>query len=286
MFSRAAFRSALFLLFVSLPTFLFAEDPPSKDVAEVRKKQLREWMQNYAETTEIRIVVKDEREKAELVPQPVFRYSDDEREIPDATLWVWTRNARPAAFQKVEVNSWRDTRQWTVCFASLSENLLEVNFPQERKYKSKVPGVEFRPIPEAEPPSDKARQRTSQIKSLKERFTGTIASDGTRPVSFRAMPRPIFEYSDPDSKLPLGAIFGLTSTGTNPDILLIVELRKDDSDTLRWEYALARMTSVAFKVKLDDHVVWEGPGVPRDPPPDNWLYFFLPRDIPDPAEKL
>ena len=66
------------------------------------------------------------------------------------------------------------------------------------------------------------------------------------------MAKSIFEYSDPQSKLPLRAIFGMTSTGTTPDLLLLIEARRDVDGKLRWEYAHARMTSNSLRVRLDD----------------------------------
>src|SRR6185369_7285949 len=105
------------------------EDDFQKHAAQERKEKFATWMRNYAEETEIRIPTQaDEKKQAvELVPNPVFRYSDEERFIPDATLWVWTRDVRPVALQKVEGNNHGGGQMWTICFASLSEDLVNVN---------------------------------------------------------------------------------------------------------------------------------------------------------------
>jgi hypothetical protein len=83
-----------------------ADDVTQKREAQERKERYTTWMRNFAEETAIRLPGRgDEKPQlAELVPNPVIRYSDEERFIPDATMWVWTRNARPVAFQKVEGN--------------------------------------------------------------------------------------------------------------------------------------------------------------------------------------
>ena len=94
------------------------------------------------------------------------------------------------------------------------------------------------------------------------------------------MAKPIFEYADPDSKLPLGAIFGLSSTGTNPDLLLLIEARRDGEGKWRWEYAHARMTSASLRVRLNDDEVWaEGFAPMSNPVFDNWTFYFLGRDF-------
>ncbi|MGE5191562.1 MAG: hypothetical protein ACM3U2_03615 [Deltaproteobacteria bacterium] len=258
-------------------------DDAEKQEAQARKERYTNWMRTYAEGTRIRLPAKkdgDEEQMGELVPNPVFRYSDEERLIPDATLWVWTHDSRPVAFQKVEGNNYGGGRQWTICFASLSEGLIDVDWPTGRKYSARKPGVAFNPIPGAGAPADNPRGRTAQLKSLKEQFTGrlNVNEDGTRGAQTRTMAKPIFEYSHPKTKLPLGAIFGMTSTGTNPDLLLLIEARQDGEGNLRWEYALARMTSASLRVRLEEGEVWAENAVPSGAY-DNWTFYFMPRDF-------
>lgn len=259
-----------------------ADDNAVKQAAKDRKEKFTQWMRTYAEKTEIRL--KDDPEAKEpaieLVPNPVFRYSDEERLIPDATLWVWTRDARPVALQKVEGNNYGGDKAWTICFASLAEELIDVRWPSGRRYAAQKPGVTFTPFPRAEAPAATTRARTAQIKALKDRFTGrlNIDGEGNNGAETRTMVKPIFEYADPKSKLPLGAIFGMTSTGTNPDLLLLIEARADGDGNLRWEYAHARMTSAALRLSLDDSEIWTESGV-RDGVFDNWTYYFLPREF-------
>ena len=274
---------------VTVPSQLVRADDlvvdPDKHEAQARKERYTNWMRKYAEGTKIKILGaseprSDKEQLAELFPNPVFRYSDEQRFIPDATLWVWTRDARPVAFQKVEGNNHGGGQAWTICFASLSEGLISVDWPMNRKYVARTPGVAFSPIPGAEAPTDNPRVRTAQLKSLKERFTGRLSvnEDGTGGAETRTMPKPIFEYADPETKLPRGAIFGMTSTGTNPDLLLLIEARPDSDGKLRWEYAHARMTSNSVRVRLDDTEVWAEESVAAAAF-ENWTYYFLHRDF-------
>jgi len=94
----------------------------------------------------------------------------------------------------------------------------------------------------------------------------------------RTMPKPLFEYKDPLTKLPLGAIFGMSSTGTNPDLLLLIEARRDGEGKLRWEYAHARMTSASVRMRLDETEIWSEKSV-SSADFDNWLFYFLRRDF-------
>jgi hypothetical protein len=262
-----------------------ADDPEGdaeKQEAQARKERYTNWMRTYAEGTKIRLpgTGEDDEQFAEMVPHPVFRYSDEQRAIPDATLWVWIRDARPVAFQKVEGNNHGSGQMWTICFASLSEGLVKVRWPGGREYAARKPGLTFKPLPRAETPAATARARTAQLKALKDCFTGrlNVNGDGTGGAETRTIAKPIFEYLDPETKLPVGAIFGMTSTGTNPDLLLLIEARKDGDGKLRWEYAHARMTSNSVRVRLDNEEIWAEDSV-SSAAFENWIFYFLRRDF-------
>src|SRR5688572_24616661 len=101
--------------FLLIATGMGRADEPSADSdPDTAPSPVREWMQEYAEATTVWIDPID-NEVADLVPQPVFRYADQPRNIPDATLWVWTKDGRPVAFQKLEVDARPGFSQWTVC---------------------------------------------------------------------------------------------------------------------------------------------------------------------------
>jgi len=277
------------LIQTNVRSTVHAADEPSeaeKKLVQERKERYTNWMRTYAEATKVSILAgrtpdQDKDVVAELVANPIFRYSDEEHLIPDATLWAWTRNGRPAAFQKVEGNNHGGGQMWTICFTSLSDQLVNVKWPMQRQFSSKVPGIAFRPIPGADAPSDNARLRTAQLKSLKDRFSARfgVKPDGTGGAESRTMPKALFEYGDPNTKLPWGAVYGMTSTGTNPSILFLIEAREDGAGKLRWEYATARMTSFSVHARLDDEDVWVEQDVPSDKF-DSWTYYFLSRDFP------
>jgi hypothetical protein len=119
-----------------------------------------------------------------------------------------------------------------------------------------------------------------QIKALKERFSARfgVQADGKGGSEARILPKPLFEYSDPQTKMPWGAIFGMSSTGTNPSALLLIEARPDETGKLQWHYGLARMTTFSVRASLNDVEVWSEPeGNNRES--GRWTYFFLRRDF-------
>jgi hypothetical protein len=265
------------------------DDDAAKELALERQERYSKWMRTYAEGTQVELSGgnpddNSDPKLAELVPNPVLRYSDEEHRIPDATLWVWTSEGRPVAFQKVEGNDYGGGQQWTICFASLSEGLVNVKWPIGPSFASRDPGVTFRPIPDADIPSDRARLRTAQIKVLKEQFSAAFGfkADGKGgPAGWgeaRILPKPLFEYSDPKTKMPRGAVFGMSSTGTNPAALLLIEARPGEAGKLQWHYGLARMTVISVRASLNNVEVWSEPAG-NNLESARWTYFFLPRDF-------
>lgn len=173
-----------------------------------RTEALLKWTRTFAQETRIRVMANGKAEAAELRVEPVMRYADQPRFIADGTLWVWTHNARPVAIQKVEVNDTTATPLWTVCFAALSEELVEAKWPYGQTFQTTKPGWTFEAISSADPPAEKAAGRTLQMRALSRRLSGSVYSSVQNgSIAMRLLPKPIYEYSDPETKLPLGAIF-------------------------------------------------------------------------------
>lgn len=261
-----------------------------KKAAQELKEKYEKWMREFAEGVRIRIRSPDAAEnQAKVVARPIFRYSGDNIHADDATLWVWTFQSRPVAFQKIEVNNIPhilDGRSWTICFGSTCENLFDVTWPGGRKYSTRIPGAVFRPIPSAAAPADDARTRSRQLKSLKDRFTGYTlgpAPKGPADYELKPLPTPIFDYDDPESKLPLGAVFNMVNHERgelNPILLLLIEARQGPDGKLGWHYASRRLGMWSATLKLDGEKVSFSPVVAMsDQIQDDWTFYFMARDF-------
>jgi hypothetical protein len=118
------------------------------------------------------------------------------------------------------------------------------------------------------------------MKRLTDRFEGRATVGG----EIRIIPRPLFEYHDTATDLPIGAIFGLASTGTNPSGLLLIEARHDPDGELRWEYAAVHMSTSGMSLNFDDMTVCQRPGVANsDNVQDNWTFYFMLRGLDVPS---
>jgi len=259
-------------------------DEIEKDEAKKRKERYTTWMRDFAKDTTLRVTMpgEDEETLADLVPNPIFRFNT-KAIADDGTLWIWTRDGRPVALQKEEVCNYGG-RLWTICFASVSEGIVTAHWPEARRYRATEPGVKYLPIPGTEAPSDKARTRTAQMKTIKDRFSGLngrFVADEKGALELKPITSPLYEYADKDTKLPLGAIFSMVEDKgeMNPGLLLILEARPDGKGKLRWEYAIVRLGMGQVLLRLDDKEVWRSSAVTsnRDQVHDNWTFYFIPR---------
>ena len=257
-----------------------AEDDARQQTQQQREQQQRErllaQMRELAKQTQVRFQQGDRQ--PQLVASPVFRYDDKPRHFLDATLWVWTDEGRPVAFEKIEA---MDTQPaaWQYCFTSGSAQLLTADWQGGRRYRTTEPGIELRPLPDEPAVGAGAAQRKRHARELIRDFSARILTDlaDNRTEAMRLLPRPIYEYSEPESKAFRGAVFGMTTNGTNPDLLILLEIGGEEQ-TLHWNYAVARMTTGGLKVHYRETPVWEADYVS---PPTNvfpkWTYFSIPR---------
>lgn len=241
-------------------------------------------MQERVEGVHVAVVEDSGPREVERIEHPVFRYSDEEREIFDATLWLWTDAGRPVALQKDEAAASEGVPKWTVCFASFAPEQVDVRWPRGGYgFTTTAPGCVFRPIPNGPKPAASERLVRTQLKQLAKRFGAVCSYEGRGQSVARQLAKPIHEYSSEKHGVLAGAIFGFASYGTNPDGYLLLELRKSSSGT-EWVYGCARMTIFAVEVSLDDKPVWKCEGIPPAPSYfDNWTFFVEPR--PEEASK-
>lgn len=232
------------------------------DADDARKRELAE-MRRRAEGTKISVIAGgDKRTTAELVPSPVMSYTDEPRRIVGATLWVLGKTGRPAALCKVEhYDNPQRTNPWFYCLGSLSPELIAVEFQDGQTWEATKPGMELKDLPDSPAPSDTRAGRLRQLKDLSRRFSGTLTDTPiNRRQEMRLLPQPLYRYENASAGLVDGALFGLTSNGTNPDAILAVELHQDAQKKATWQFALAGMTDGEVSIVLDRKLeVWQKP---------------------------
>lgn len=238
-----------------------------------------ELMRERAEATRVSFAKSNAAPK--LMDQPIFRYDDQQRGFIDATIWAWTDKGRPVAFEKVEVMLEFKTKPlWNYCFASLDEDLIQASWADNRKYQAKEPGVVFQPVPGAPAVGTKQAERRRQLRELSRAFSARISLDPrtTNTEEMRLLNTPLFEYTNPETKLTDLAVFGYSTAGTNPDMLLVFDAREKDGKPT-WHYSPVRMTAGGVTLKRGELKVYEVPFVLIEEAPfPTWTFFQIPRE--------
>jgi hypothetical protein len=259
-------------------------DQPSSSESAARKKLRVDNLKAMAERAgraRIRVAgnngKEDETTDCRLIPQPLFHYTDQPRRIIDATLWGWTVEGRLLAICKIEnyEAGAHPEGEWLYCCGSLATGLVEAEFPDGHRWSARKPGIELREFAGAPPAGDGTAARLRQMKEIGGRFSATIvnATSGNSQ-EMRLLPRPIYRYENGTSELPDGTVFGLTTNGTNPDAILVVELHRPAEAAPKWKFGVAGMTQEQLSVKFDGKEVWSKPHSPASGKFDTWMFFW------------
>ena len=257
------------------------EHPDQKAAeSEARKTQREEnlkAMERRARTTEVRPGDAPADAGAKLLPQPLLHYTDEPRRILDATLWGWTFQGRLVAVCKIEhydPESHPD-RNWLYCFGSLSTGLIEADWNDGHNWAAKAPGLKLAPIAQAPAAAEGKPARLRQMKEIAKRFDATIIDTPIdRRQQMRLLPRPLYRYEAAAGDLLDGAVFGLTTNGTNPDAILAVELHAKKGAEPEWVFGVAGMTQGGLSVRFNTKEVWTKPYAKAIGSYETWNWFW------------
>ena len=278
---RVASGLMLLAVLVLLMTSATADEdrPGAADSAKAQRAARLAIMKELAGRFVMNGSAGEEQKPFELRPEPIFRYSDQPRGFVDATLWSWApagTTGRPAVIVKVEAAiSPANVPFWHFCVVSLGDELVTADFEGVRRFAAAKPGFELRGIPDAPRPAEKPAARQRQMKELVARFAATIfntnpATQMREPQEMRLLATPVHHYADEAGGLRDGMLFGLTTNGTNPDMLVVIEARAATASGAAWKYGIVKMTIAEVHVRLDGDEVWMSP---RNGPRETWDSF-------------
>lgn len=265
------------LLAACLSATAAGEAPKSakQDADAAARARVLAKMRKRAEQAKIHTLDGDRQIQAELVAEPLVRYSDQPRVMADATMWALGKPGRPAAILKVEAYR-RDNGElvWLYSMSSTSEDLISAQWGDGHRWKSKSPGISWQSLLPAPAANESPALRLRQMKELSRRFAVHADDPGRGKEELRPLTQPIYRYADSDNGIVDAAVFGFASYGTNPNALVMVELHKDAAGTA-WRFACARATDAGLAVSLDGKQVWTCPPTAVGPVElDAWLYFW------------
>lgn len=256
-----------------------SEEPPA-DPQVAADRPAQQAMRTLV--SELALTVRDDKDAdprpLKLHPQPLVSYGDETRFIKGSTLWVWLDGERPALFQKLEVNDWNNGFPlWTWCLASASPGSIEGRWPGVPGDQKTTASAPVKAIPEATVNEDASRWAL-EARTFNRRFsakTGPKKGRSEFPEVLRVIARPILEFKAPNQGVPYGAVFSHAG-GTNPTVLLVVQVETQPDGGRRWTYTPMHMTATKVTLKLDGEIVWTDPSQ-RAGQVTTWGYFFTRR---------
>jgi hypothetical protein len=240
------------------------------------RKQQREESLKAMESRALQVTVRpsDVQTDAELIAIPLLRYTDEPRRIFDATVWGWVAEGRLLAVCKIEHNDREGYPLWSTCFVSMATRRIEAEWSGGRRWSARKAGIELQTMNNTTPATAGGQiSRLREMKEIAARFKATIIKPRNNREEMRLFPRPVFRYETPTGNLLDGAAFGLTSNGTNPDAILVLELHESKGSAAEWKFGIAGMTAGELSVKLDDKEVWSKPSADGPGRFDSWLWF-------------
>jgi hypothetical protein len=280
------------LLLVLLPALAGpAPDEDGKDpdnrVAKGRRERLLALYTNEAADYTI-YRDSSRKEKVELRREPVYVWTNSVRNGgQDGAVFVWTCRGRTEVVGTVFSYPAIGPRNLYHELHSLSLSVLDVARPAGRAqtWTPEAPGIEPKPIPDAPAPARTPAQRLVQMRALTRDFAANSQDDMGRRWELRLLTQPLDRYESTDPDVLDGAVFAfVTSAGTDPEVLLVIEARRaPGSETLAWQYALARFSDVNLWVRHKGREVFTAErlpfGSPRQDPRQRYRIIHD-RDIP------
>lgn len=198
-----------------------------------------------------------QKRKAEIVAEPVFRWQNLSRANGQSgAMFVWNDDGRPVVIGGVFSNPENKRRIIMHEFHALGPDRL---FPVFRDSQSKwLPGagVTLNPLPESPNVEDTAAKRTLQMRTIARNFSANTTDAEGQRWELRLLPRPLYRYDKPQGNVIDGALLAFVSdAGTDPEIILVLEARRED-DRTAWHYRTVRMSISDLFVDYQGERIW------------------------------
>lgn len=260
-----------------------ANEDEKWDVIANWKQFLTSNASNYS------IVLDDEKEPLTFRDTPSMVWVNPVRDSQYGVIHVWTHKGRPSVFGSIFVTKDDRTKSRRVTHEmhSLATTGLTASLPSKGAvWRPKVAGITFKQLDFAKPPAQSRTARMTQMKQISREFSGSSVDLQGARIELRMLTEPIYRYETEDD-IHDGAIFSMASTsGTDPEILVILEVR-DTPKGPRWHFAAARFSDLNQSLYLKGDLVWElkfPPGVQQwswKSSESDYFRVFVDLDIPE-----
>jgi hypothetical protein len=292
---RGSTRLGLLLaaVLVSSSTASSGDDERPKSEADAKLKRER-LLEIYRREGEGYTLYRDgsRAQKLELRRAPVYVWTNQVRSGgQDGAVFVWTARGRAEVIGSFFSFPFTGPRFLYHEFHSLATTVLDVTRAEgEHEWKPQAPGIELAPIADAPAPATSAPRRLAQMRALTTGFSAHSEDKKGQQWDLRLLPQPLYRYESTDPEVLDGAVFAfVTSAGTDPEILLVLEARRTHEGTGHaWRYALARFSDLKLWVRYQGKDVFAAESIPWNSPqqdPQDRYRCFRDRQIPPVEEE-
>jgi hypothetical protein len=205
--------------------------------------------------------------KLERLAEPVSRFDDPARQFSDGTMWVWSKMGRPTALFTLSKKRLEEGGFiWLGEMTSLTPDPspISATIPEIGTWQPAGAGVVMRKFPQAPPPAEDAAKRLRQMRELVRQikayeFFKPEDHPSVERYELRVLPQPAHRYADATAGLIDGGMF-IISYGLNPELVLLVEARREGSSAPAWYCGFARIAVAKLHVDFDGKEIWSHPG--------------------------
>src|SRR5579863_211731 len=134
---------------------------------------------------------RDRSEKLELEPKPVYLWTNPLRSGQNGAVFVWTYQGRPEVIASIFSVPRNGKRQVYHELHSLSSEILVPVRASPKQWQPRA-GFHLKPLPEAPPPAEAAKQRGFQLRTLSRDFTAHSVDYDQKTWQLRLLPQPLF----------------------------------------------------------------------------------------------
>jgi len=244
------------LLQAAAPANAQDEVAPSTDTAAIDKERARRLEQMVAAAADYQLWRgRDGEQPLARIERPVLRWSNPLRAASDGAVFIWADKKdekRPAATMCIYGNGEDGVdHEWQ----SLSTEPLRAAYRGATVWRPQTAGLEFHAVPGAtEPAAATPARRLAQMHALLRDFSATAGREPDQH-ELRALTHPIYRYGDEQAEVVDGAVFAFAQA-TDPEILLLLEARRENAKPAVWWWAAARMSMVPLDLKYRGALVW------------------------------
>jgi hypothetical protein len=259
-YARDLLHGAL-VLTVVYSSLASAAEPANKPNEDAKGAVRLNLLHQLAEEVQVSINSGDKLQPIKMLPEPLYRYSQQSRFYPDAVVWGWLDHGRPKALLTLACQVETNSTQLIYEFNSLSANPLFCTIDGQDRWAPRGPGVTMKTLPGAPAPVDDKEGRLRQINALLAGLKATeiiIESGQQKTLDLAWATKPIYRYSDPTEGIVDGALC-FACIETNPEVLIVLEAQRRPNSPPSWYCGFNRITYAELHVRRDDKDIWTAP---------------------------